>query len=108
MAYTTTNKQQQHYSFNLSVHLSATGPGVKIQLDRNAFVSSTVVDSIDFYSPVLLSYVLTWLCDNYALFRKHWTDRLETKHVKGKLLDLISLYVPDVTQQHLNLAKLTT
>ena len=59
-----------------------------------------------FYSPVLFSYVLTGLCDNYSLFKKHWTDRLETKQVKKRLLDVISAYVPDATQQQLYLAKL--
>ena len=60
-----------------------------------------------FYSPVLLSYVLTGLCDNYQLFKKNWANRHDTKQAKEKLKSLISLYVPDVKQQHVYLSKLT-
>ena len=60
-----------------------------------------------FYSPVLLSYVLTGLCDNFQLFKKNWANRHDTKDVKEKLKSLISVYVPDVKQQHVYLSKLT-
>ena len=60
----------------------------------------------DFHSPVLVSYILTGLCDNYALYKRHWGDANAALTNKSRIVGLILQHVSDDVQQNAYLAKL--
>ena len=55
----------------------------------------------DFYSPVLISYVLTALCYNYNLYAKIWPDEDLEKVSIFDVASLIITYIVNVDQQNL-------
>jgi hypothetical protein len=57
----------------------------------------------DFNSPILVSYLLTGLCDNLELFKSNWCDPGTTEAV---IVSLILKYVQDVDQQNAYLIRL--
>ena len=57
----------------------------------------------DFNSPILVSYLLTGLCDNLELFKTNWCDPGTTEAV---IISLILRYVQDVDQQNAYLIRL--
>ena len=57
----------------------------------------------DFNSPILISYLLTGLCDNLELYKANWCDP-ETR--EAEIISLILHYVQDVDQQNAYLARL--
>ena len=60
----------------------------------------------DFYSPVLISYLLTGLVDNLHLFHSLWLDQEQTRVYQTKLEALILKYVEDAATQNIYLGKL--
>ena len=62
--------------------------------------------SQDFHSPVLLSYVLTGLCDNFALYKRHWGDEEAARANKSRVANLVLQHVSDKVQQKAYLDRL--
>ena len=75
-------------------------------------IFDTVLDILDqhspedFFSPVLVSYVLTGLCDNLKLYEANWPSPEAADKNKAKILSLVLRYVQDMDQQNAYLAKL--
>jgi hypothetical protein len=73
-------------------------------------IFDTVIDILerhapaDFYSPVLVSYLLTGLADNLALYKSSWLTPADTN--KNRIAALILRYADNVDQQNAYLLKL--
>ena len=57
----------------------------------------------DFYSPILISYLLTGLCDNLELYKSNWCNPGTAEAV---IVSLILRYVEDADQQNAYLVRL--
>ena len=75
-------------------------------------IYSTILDLMernqpeDFYSPVLISYLLTGLTDNLKMFQSLWQDEELAQVYRTKIVHLILKYVEDADTQNIYLAKL--
>jgi hypothetical protein len=75
-----------------------------------AGIFDTVLDILeqhspeDFFSPVLVSYVLTGLCDNLKLYKANWPEADDKN--KARIISLVLQYVKDMDHQNAYLTKL--
>ena len=73
-------------------------------------IFDTVIDILerhhpaDFFSPVLVSYLLTGLADNLALYKSSWPNPTDAN--KNRIASLILRYADNVNQQNAYLSKL--
>jgi hypothetical protein len=73
-------------------------------------IFDTVIDILerhhpaDFFSPVLVSYLLTGLADNLALYKSSWPNPTDAN--KNRIASLILRYADNVDQQNAYLSKL--
>ena len=73
-------------------------------------IFDTVIDILerhnpaDFFSPVLISYLLTGLADNLALYKSSWPNPTDAN--KNRIASLILRYADNVEQQNAYFSKL--